>query len=186
MDRGATVATLTEMGNLSATPIFLGEIIWGAGTIRLTTFDRDVVWNSNTFLARQGLVEVGTVEENAESRVTSTDITVQIVDQAWMADFLNYDYIGRAVTIWKGYFANGSVVLDPVVYFQGTMDDPRIVDDHKGGTSTLTVSIINNRGRHIGTAGRRTNHEEQQRFFPGDKGFDHVSEIPLQLQWGRA
>ena len=66
------------------------------------------------------------------------------------------------------------------------MDTPVISDDPVGGKSVMSVTATNTWVDFTRKTGRHTNHEEQQIYFAGDKGFEYASEIVKDIIWGKA
>jgi hypothetical protein len=88
--------------------------------------------------------------------------------------------------IWKGFLdANLAVVVDPILIFEGRMDSPVIDENPDNGSCIVSVSATNAWVDFERKSGRHTNHEEQQIFFPGDRGFEFVSELTKEITWGR-
>ena len=79
--------------------------------------------------------------------------------------------------------AGDSLVIDPYLLQQGKLDIGIIEDN--GETCTIAVTY---EGRLIDLERPRESrytHEDQQRFFPGDKGFDQVEALQdRELTWG--
>jgi len=82
-------------------------------------------------------------------------------------------------------YANMAIISDPVLIFEGRMDEPGIEENPEDGSCVVTVSATNIWVDFERKAGRHTNHEEQQIFFPGDLGFQYASEIVKDITWGR-
>jgi hypothetical protein len=78
-----------------------------------------------------------------------------------------------------------AIVADPILIFEGRMDSPVIDENPDDGSCTVTVSASNAWVDFERLSGRHTNHEEQQIFFPGDKGFEFVSAVTSEITWGR-
>lgn len=79
-----------------------------------------------------------------------------------------------------------TIVPDPIQIFDGLMDSVSIQEtpgqDSAGAMQITASSHWGGAQRH---PGRHTNHEEQQVHFPGDMGFEFVSEQARDIMWGR-
>jgi hypothetical protein len=64
------------------------------------------------------------------------------------------------------------------------MDEPTINDDPTRGNCSVTVSANSQLSDFLKRPGRRTNHAEQQIWFPGDMFFEFTSEQNKTIQWG--
>jgi len=76
------------------------------------------------------------------------------------------------------------LVSDPLLIFDGRLNNPVIKEDVEAGTSTIAVqasSLFVDFDR-INT--RFTNNESQQSFFAGDTGFRFSSVVVKELNWG--
>jgi hypothetical protein len=53
-------------------------------------------------------------------------------------------------------------------------------------TSNVTITAASHWSDFNKKSGRRTNHNSQQIFFNGDKGFEFAPKIMRDLKWGKA
>jgi len=126
------------------------------------------------------------IEESAELQVANLTAQLSGVDQSVISAVLAEDYIDRPLRIYKGFLdANMTVIASPVLIFEGRMDSPAIEENPDDGSCIVSVSATNAWVDFERLSGRHTNHEEQQLFFPGDMGFEFVSEITSEITWGR-
>jgi len=190
-DRDATAAVVTELGKAQNQPIHLIEVTVedSAGTDipnYMTDAWMDIVWNGKTYRALGHFIGFSDIEETADVQVNSLSLSLSGVDQTWISAFLSYYYIDRPVKIYKAMLdTNMAVISDPVLIFEGRMDEPGIEENPDDGSCIVTVSATNVWVDFERKAGRHTNHEEQQIFFPGDLGFQYASEVVSDLTWGR-
>lgn len=77
------------------------------------------------------------------------------------------------------------IVVDPILMIDGLMDNPFVDDDPDSGKSIIGVTIVNHWADARRVNGRISNHETQQIYFPGDKGFQFASELQKELTWGK-
>lgn len=165
----------------------LVEIVFDEGPLRLTDYGHDIEWNGYTWLAVGQLLQVGGQTEDTNIEVAPWQITLSGVDQINVAIALQYNYIDRRATHWVMLFDDqGKMIVDPEnpkLAAKGLTDTPRI-SDSPGGTTTLQLTVTTPYGDIDGKNGRQTNDSEQQALFPGDRGFDLVSETPRRLLWG--
>ena len=126
------------------------------------------------------------MEETAELQVSQVKIVQSGVDSAFISAYLSYEYIDRRVVIRKAFLAdNETVLVDPFPIFDGRCDAPEINDDPDSGTCTVAISASSHWVDFERRPGRHTNHDEQQFWFPGDLGFEYVSQLNKELTWGR-
>jgi len=187
-DRGATAAALAEMAKASNQPVHLLQVALDAptGTIYATDAYKDIEWGGNIYTALGHLLSFSDIEETAELQVASLTVTLSGVDQAYISLFLSEHYIDRALRIYTGFLdSSDTLIADPVLIFDGRMDQPVIQEDPDAGTSVVAVRATNAWVDFERRPGRHTNHQEQQIWFPGDRGFEFASEIVKDIVWGR-
>jgi hypothetical protein len=129
---------------------------------------------------------ISDIEEAAEVIVSSVTLSLSGIDQVWISNVLQEDYIDRTVKIYTAFMDESwALVVDPVLIFEGRMDQPSIEEDPDAGTSSVSVSATNAWVDFSRKTGRHTNHEEQTLHFAGDKGFEFASEVTPDIIWGR-
>ena len=119
--------------------------------------------------------------------VSKITISLSGVDKTWISRILSENYIDRTVKIYTGFLDNSyALIVDPVLIFEGRIDQPAISEKWDSGKSTVSIACTNAWVDFTRNTGRHTNHEEQQVFFSGDKGFEFASEIVKDITWGVA
>jgi hypothetical protein len=183
--RGASVDVLAEIAASSNKPFHLFEVRLSGGTTYATDAFKNVIWNGNTYYALGTLVTFSGVEETVDLNVTTASVTLSGVDQTMVANLLTYKYIDRQLIIYKAFFnASDSVIVNPISIFNGRCDSPSIMENPDDGTCSITLTASAHFIDFERRPGRHTNHAEQQLWFPGDKGFEYVSQLNKQIMWG--
>lgn len=186
MDRGASASVVTEIGAAKNQPIHLIKFSFDDGDVCLTDAYRDIAWNGDTYQATGHFLNMSDIEESSELQVDSVSIMLSGVDQSWIGTLLTKNYIDRQVKIYLAFLnTSENVVSNPVLIFDGRMDAPVIADNPDDGTCEITVGVASQFVDFNKVAGRLTNHEDQQIYFPGDKGFEFASEVVKEIIWGR-
>ena len=127
------------------------------------------------------------IKESVEIIVSKITLSLSGVDGSMISRFLNKQYIDRDIRLYTAFLDSSQVlVVNPILVFEGRMDTPVISDNPVGGKSTITVTATNTWVDFSRKTGRHTNHEEQQIFFAGDKGFEYASEIVKDIVWGKS
>lgn len=194
MDRDASAGFLAELAKSRNSPFRLIEVHMDSGTAYMTNAHRPIVWNGNTYLALGHLLDVGEITESADVRVSQINISLSGLDPrleapsggSLVAAFLGEDYIDRRVVVYTAFVTEsfGVHVLDAPI-FDGRMDQPVIVENPDGGgVCTIAVSAASHWVDFERRPGRHTNDAEQQFHFPGDLGFQFVSESNKPIKWG--
>jgi len=189
MDRGSTNAFQTEVVKSANKPIHLLSVHFDSptGTIYMNDGYKDIVYSGNTYSAVGDFLGFSDIEETAQVIVSTVTISLSGVEQTWINHVLAEDYIDRTVKIYTAFLdASDALIADPVLVFDGRMDQPIIAENPDNGQASVSVRATNAWVDFTRKTGRHTNHEEQQVWFSGDKGFEFASEIVTDIKWGRA
>lgn len=182
--RGMTAAMQTEVAQQQLRMFHLLELYFSV-TGYLTTGNRDIVWGGNTYSALGNWLSFGEVDESADLRAGSVNIGLSGVNQANISTALTENFIERRAVIRRGFFdANNQVIIDPVILFDGRIDSWSLHEDVDNNTSTITWQAATHWIDFERAAGRRTNHDDQQVWFPGDRGFEFAAETD-DIVWGK-
>jgi len=186
VDRSSTSAFQAEVVKLQNHPVHFVSVHFDDEILYMTDAYKDIVHDSNTYIAVGHLIGFSDIEEAAEVMVSSVTLSLSGVDQVWVSRVLNKAYIDRTVKIYTAFLNDAqTLIVDPVLIFEGRMDSPTINEDPDSGQSTVSISATNAWVDFSRKTGRHTNHEETQVHFPGDKGFEFASEIVKDVIWGR-
>jgi len=185
-DRGATEAVVLELGKAKNQPIHLVDVLFDTTPIYITDAWRSVVWGGHTYTALGHFLGFSDIEETSELQVANLTTQLSGVDQSVVSAVLSENYIDRPLIIRKAFLDDEmTVIADPVLIFEGRMDNPVIDENPEDGSCVVTVSASNAWVDFERLSGRHTNDAEQQIFFPGDKGFEFVSQVTSEITWGR-
>lgn len=186
MDRASTSAFQAEVVKGANRPVHLLSVHFDDTTVYMTDGYNTIAWGGNNYVPMGHLLGFSDIEEAAEVIVSNVTVTLSGVDQVWISNFLSKDYIDRAIKIYTAFLDSAeAMVVDPVLIFEGRMDQPTIQEDPEAGSSVVAVSATNAWVDFSRKTGRHTNHEEQQIHFSGDRGFEFASEIVKDVIWGR-
>lgn len=183
-DRGMTAAVITEAEKSQNKPFNLVEIYFTTGTVYFTDSDRNITWNSNTYLAAGSFLTFSQINE--QNALTVSDIEVQLsgVDRTYLTTILDETFMDRELIIRKGFFNDSNaVVVDPIIIYSGKMDQPNIIESSDG--CTISVTVANLFVDFQKTNARFTNNESQKLYFPSDNGFAYAHQIIKEINWGR-
>ena len=179
----------TAMANASTAdvvrPILLIDLAFSDGTVRYTTSDRDVVFNSNTYTATGQFASISAVEEGTELEANTITVGLNGIPSANLSLALGQTYQNRTGTVYLGFLDSSyALIADPFIAFQGRMNS---MDGTLGKTCTIQLQIQSRLVDWDKARIRRYTNEDQQEFFSGDKGLEFVSEmVEKDLIWGRA
>lgn len=188
--RGLSADYLTELRAAKSRSGHLFEAhfdLADGGPVYCTDLFVNVSWNGNLYVAVGGLLGYDNLVEDLEGSVARTRVSLNGVDQEWIGKIMNLNYWGRPAAIYKAQFKpDWTVVVDPTQGFDGVMVNAHgEEDDEAEDNSHIIVIEGTNDPRPMGQkSGRRTNHQNQQLYAPGDGFFKHVTNVTQQLSWG--
>jgi hypothetical protein len=185
--RGASGTVSTEVAKSANRPFHLFELYLSGGTTaRSTDAYRTIVWGGNSYPALGHTLNFDGIEETAELQVSQVRVTQTGVDSSYLSLYLTHDYIDRRLVIRKAFLASDeTIMVDPIPIFDGRCDAPEMTEDPDAGTCTIALTASSHWVDFNRAPGRHTNHEEQQIWFPGDMGFEFISQLNRELSWGR-
>ena len=185
MDRGSTGAFQTEIVKSANKPFHLVKLSFDDVSYFLSDAYIPVTYDSNTYTPTGSFLAFSDIVETNEANIETISISLSGVDTTYVNLFLTGGYLDRTVQIYKAFLdSNDALVSDPLLIFDGRLNNPVIKEDVEAGTSTVAVqasSLFVDFDR-INT--RFTNNESQQSFFAGDTGFRFSSVVVKELNWG--
>ena len=185
MDRGSTGAFQTEIVKSANKPFHLVKLSFDDVSYFLSDAYIPVTYDSNTYTPTGSFLAFSDIVETNEANIETISISLSGVDTTYINLFLEGGYLDRTVQIYKAFLdSSDALVSDPLLIFEGRLNNPVIKEDVEAGTSTVAVqasSLFVDFDR-INT--RFTNNESQQSFFAGDTGFRYSSVVVKELNWG--
>jgi len=186
MDRGSSASFQAEIIKEQNQPVHLLSIAFDSGTVYMNDGYKSITYDGDEYLGVGHFLAFSDIEETADLAVASLNIALSGIDRTYISYYLTEDYIDREVKIHLAFLdTNQALVADPVLIFDGRMNAPSLNENPESGESTLTVNVSNAWVDFERRSGRHTNHEEQQIYFSGDKGFEFASQIVADIKWGR-
>ena len=182
--RNLPIGTLNEMSAAQQRYVHLLDIALDGNTVRLTDDISDVTLGINTYMASGHFLDFQHDGDGDGMNINTLTVTLSGVDQALISATLQYSFLGRRLTLWRAYFDAAGTMQTPFTLFDGRCDGPLTEDDPDSGKCTIQVRASNHFVDFERVRGRLTNHEAQQVHFPGDMGFEFVSQLNKELQWG--
>lgn len=158
--------------------------ISNAGTfVRITgAASRDL---DGTYIPQGGLISVDPIQEDSVLTVNELNVTLSGVTGNAINALLNFPYLNRVVKIWRGLLdEDNNLIGEPVLIFDGRIASASISDDPAEGTSTVSVGVSSQWSDFERRSGSKTNDNEQQALFSGDRGFQFAAESISNIRWG--
>ena len=185
MDRGSTGAFQTEIVKSANKPFHLVKLILDEGSHYLSDCYIPITYDGNEYLPTGSFLNFSDIIESNETNIEQIGISLSGIDQTFNNIFLTVDYIDREIEIYKAFLdTNDSLVSDPLLIFNGRLNNPTIKEDVDAGTSTLSFTASSLFVDFDKINSRFTNNESQQSFFAGDTGFRFSSVVVKELNWG--
>ena len=187
MDRGSTLAFQNEVIKSENMPVHLVSVHLDSETLYMNDSYKTISYGGNDYLGVGYFMGFSDIEEASEVIVSSMTLSLSGIDQTMINLVLNNNYINRFVKVYTAFLDVDShtLVIDPVLIFEGQIDNASISEDPDGGKSTVSVSVTNAWVDFDRKTGRHANNEEQQVLFPGDRGFEFADQNTSNLVWGK-
>lgn len=184
MGRSLTTAAANASVADVVRPILLIALEFSDGTVRYTSSDRDVIYDSNNYTAAGHFATISAVEEGTELEANRIVVGINGVPAANISLALGQTYQNRAGTVYLGFQnASYALIADPFVAFKGRMNS---MDITLGKTVTVQMGLESRLVDWDKARIRRYTNEDQQNYFTGDKGLEFVNEmVDKDLIWGR-
>jgi hypothetical protein len=184
MARNLTAALKAEFLKLRLSPVVFVEIEFLNSTARLWSGYGNLSWNGQTWLGMGTVGSVSSISESSDIAANGISLSLSGIPTDTLDDCLNEIRSNKRVKLWFGAVdANGGIIVDPYLSFQGFTDVPTIEEGADSCTITLTCEPrwIDRRARKWAFT-----QEDQNVLHPGDTGFRFLKDINKPLYWGKA
>jgi hypothetical protein len=154
------------------------------GDLTFSSYYRPLTIDGTSYTGLGSLMSVG--DTTSELRLSSSEINVGIsgINTTNMSDVLTYNLKGADILIYRGIFdavTNTllSITGNPAIRFKGIINNFGLSEDFEPGGKNSTVTINFACTSEIGmierrVTGRRTNPDDQKKFYPTDVSMDRV------------
>ena len=175
--RGMSSQFSTQLTQKSITVYHLYEGQFPDGTVRFTDLPYDTTYSGNTFNGVGNALGYDTIEEVTGLQSNGIRIYFNAANATIMSLLLDQNLIDRPVYVYRGLLdSSNQAITDPLIIFEGRSDSVQLSEDPDKGTMQLMLECFDENVDFERVNGRRSNHEQQQTFFPGDKGFIFISD----------
>ena len=160
------------------------QLDFGSESLRVTNAAHDVDWDGFTWRGVAHLGAVESVEEATGTGAKALKFGISGVQNNHISLALNEEFRGRPAKLWLGVVEPGSgIVADPVLIFVGRMSEMAI---NRGTTASIAITAESAMAAWARPNTRRYSDADQQGEFPGDLGFQYMSELVSGLEtiWG--
>ena len=167
-------------------PFMAVSIDFGGGSItRAWSGYGDLTIDGHTYTGVGLLGTISALPETSETKAVGVKLELSGVPLDSAAAALNANYQGRPVSIYIGALDDAhAIIATPYKVFGGQIDTMQLNTGQDSARISVAVEsrlIDMERVRES-----RYTHEEQQRRFPGDRGFEYVAGMQeKEVVWGR-
>ncbi len=182
MTRSINASVVTELAKDDFNMVDL--LYFGFDTpIYITTASHDVD-TGTLYASSPHTLNLGNVQEHADLRVGTFNITLSGVEQTYVSLFLSDDYMDVRVTYHKALLDDsGAVIGQPILMFDGRISGVKGGDN--GESSTLIVECASHWANFDTINGRMSNDASQQSVFSGDTGATLTGHSARDVKWGQ-
>ena len=187
MSRSIGSAFGTQLTSGSLRPFYAIKMNFTSGTLLLATTYADLVIGGNTYLGSGNILSVAPITETSDTRASGLEISLNGLDTSILSAGLTEDTQGMVVEVYFGVLTttdNADVIVDtPYQIFSGFIDS--MVLQENGETSNLKFMIENKLITLEIPTDRRYTDQDQDNFYPGDKGCNFVTSLQdKSVAWG--
>lgn len=166
--------------------VYMVRLDFDSGTIGWNTSFRDIEYDGVTYL---GLGEVGSISATKETPgVSAASITVGLsgLKPEVIALILLEPHINRPAYVYYTLLDENDVQIvgNPILMFRGSMEPAQ---GEQGSTAGFSIELKSRLADWERTRKSRYSDAEQQKLYPGDKGFEFVGQLEQsKIIWPRA
>lgn len=186
MSRGFTADFIAQLISSAKSVIIFFEGEFASGTVNLWTGIGDLPWDNKTWTGTGTLGKITPIEDATDIRATGITVSLTGMSTEIISIIMQECRTGKPGKVWLGFMDDaGAVIADPSLAFVGRLDVPGVED--AGQTCSISIAYENKlrdleRAREL-----RYTHENQQRLYPGDLGFEYVPSLQeWNGKWGRS
>lgn len=190
MTRGITDARATELANQQLTIVTMVAIPdIGDGhysTDAPVDITSSVTGTSKTYESAKGHLAISEIKEGEDISIEQVTLTLSAVPSDLVKLVLDNDYINKQVLIYQAILDDSySVIGDPILVFDGRAESPSIKENFANRNAQISLTVTNHWSDFQLGRGRRTNDNDQQTYFSGDRFFQYAKDVEKDIKWGR-
>lgn len=153
--------------------------------IKITDYGSTVVDGTlGTFIPGAHLLSISDISETASLKGNKITVNLSGVDQAYIQIMLSEANINKRFKMWKATMTNtGTIIGAPFMVYEGLIVGYAITDSDD--SSEIGIEVASHWTDFERVAGRKTNSNSQNAYFPLDRGMDFSSKTKKEVKWGR-
>ena len=164
-------------------PVYFLKSEFPSGTVYLNSSDRNITFDSNSYLGAGVIGTLTDIEETSELQANGIKFTLTGIPTTYISVSLTTEYQGSNATQYLGFLnSDYTLIDDPFIIFVGKVDTMAI---SLSDTATIELEIENRLVDWERPKISRFTNEEQQNLYSGDKGLEFVDSVAeKELFWG--
>ena len=186
MPRPMSPAFLAAITSQYIQPALFVELTFSNEILYVWSGVGSITWNGQVWVGVGTFGSITAIEEGTSLDARGMTFTLSGINQQALADALQNIQIALPVILYIGMFnGSGSLIADPIIAWQGRMDQPII----SVGGDTVTISLqAESRLLDMDIAvDRRYTLDDSQIDDPGDLGFQFCTSIfQITILWGQS
>jgi hypothetical protein len=185
MAKTLTTANQNVLDDSVIIPIHFLKIEYTSGTLYLNTSDRDLDFDSQTYVGGAGVASISSVEETQELQASGIQVQISGVDSSNVSIALTENFKNVDATLYLGFLNITTYTLedDPFIIFKGKVDTQNIQVDNE--TATIVIEIENRLIDWERQRISRYTNNDQLSKYSGDVGLEFVQQlVEKELFWG--
>ncbi len=168
--------------------VILLQLDFDSGTVYMHTGVKAIPWNGATWLGVGSMARISGIVESADGGDDRITVALSGIPIESMPDFVDEfteeDTAGRDWTMFMGILnSGGDLEGDASELTAGITGATDLID---GPESSVTVSLITEAALMKASLFYRMTDEDHQKIFPGDLGFEFMSDLGDEIRWGSA
>lgn len=159
------------------------ELSFPSGYFRFTNAGHAITWDGVQWMGAGQLAAIEPIAEVASPQAAALNLRFSGIDPAHVTAILDDHYQGNPARIWIAPLTDAMLpVLDPVLVFEGRLDEPVITI---GATAEIQLSIENRFADWDRPRVRLNTDPDQRARHPGDQFFEYVAAMAsTSITWG--
>lgn len=154
----------------------------GGGQFAFNTMQKNITWQSVTYLGIGNIGEISPVDETADGSPANYRLTLSGLDPALVSGINRADYLNHTVTTWLLVLdENHNVIGDPVHWWSGLTDRTSIT---LGKRAAITIDVKDRRVLWQNPHPQYWTDQAQRRRDPTDRGMEQVASLDkIEIEW---
>lgn len=173
--RGLETSTIAALESSHVRWIVLTKVEFDSETLAFNSSFAEFEWDGTIFIGLGNLGNVSSTTENTQLDPADYAITITGVNNTVLVAALEPNYLNRPATCWVAALDEDMKIIgEPILYFKGLVDS---IDGTYGQEASVRINVKDRMAEWSRARISRYTDQEQKAKYPGDKGFEYVSEI---------